>query len=66
MKKEGEGEGKDGRKRFQTNPWILKTAYTWPFMAECFEAVMRCQRIPVKKRLLDTPEERIRCVCYRL
>ena len=26
-KKRGEGEGKEGRKRLLTNPWILKTAY---------------------------------------
>jgi len=25
--KEGEGEGKEGRKRLQTNPWFLKTAH---------------------------------------
>ena len=28
-------EGKDGRKRLQTNPWILKTAHTQTEMSCC-------------------------------
>ena len=49
--KSGEGVGKKGRKRLQTNPGILKTAhlacYAW-VRAPTFDAVISCHNWPIK------------------